>query len=189
LSEFREIEEQELVLFLGFPFYLKGVDVLLEAFLGLAGRFPQWRLLLVGHDLERHAARWLPHPQVEVRKAVFRHQVPEILGRCAMLVLPSRSEARGRVLIEAAACGKARIATSVGGSHTVISHGHDGILVPPENVAALSQALEELMSNPARRAQLGAAAKERACSDFSVETWLRNLDELVTRCEVGRNGG
>ena len=188
LDGFHFIEEQKFVLFLGFPFFLKGVDILLTSFLAVAKEFPEWRLLLVGHELEAHCGKWLPHPQVELRRAVYREDVPGIMGRSAIVVLPSRTEAMGRVLIEAAACSKARIASRVGGTNTVIAHMKDGILVEPVNDLQLANALRLLMSDARLRRQFGDAAKQRVDQEFTSKTWLDRTYELAVRCMSGMTG-
>jgi glycosyltransferase involved in cell wall biosynthesis len=100
--------------------------------------------------------------------------------RCAILVLPSRSEAMGRVLIEAAAAGKARVASAVGGTYTVIEDGRDGLLVPRSDPDALADALRRLISDADLRSKLGDAARVRAETEFNEQSYLDHVTEFVT---------
>jgi glycosyltransferase involved in cell wall biosynthesis len=80
-----------------------------------------------------------------------RAQVAELLHGCEVFVLPSRSEPFGIVLLEAMACKKPIIATTVGGIPEIIEDGKTGILVEPDNPDALAKALIALLRNPALR--------------------------------------
>jgi glycosyltransferase involved in cell wall biosynthesis len=97
---------------------------------------------------------------------------PELGGfydRAAVVAVPSRREGYGLVAREAMAHGRAVVASAVGGLLEAIEDGVNGVLVPPRDVAALRQALEELLADAARRERLGAAARDRAVRHFSRE--------------------
>jgi glycosyltransferase involved in cell wall biosynthesis len=79
-----------------------------------------------------------------------------------VFVLPSRSEATPRVLVEARAFGCPVVATAVGGVPTSVDDGVDGLLVAPEDAAALAAALERVRADDALRAALVAAGRDRA---------------------------
>lgn len=178
--------EENFVLFVGFPFLRKGVDVLYRAFLRVADRFPDWRLTLIGHELEAELAkRGMSHPRVQVFKPMSHDKVVGWIGRAAVFVLPSRSEGMGRVLVEAAAAGKPRIGSNVGGIPTVIRHEEDGLLVERGNEEQLAVALERLMSNPELRKRLGEQAARRTVIEFSEERFLENTGSLVA--SLGRH--
>lgn len=84
----------------------------------------------------------------------------------------------GRVLIEAMACAKPRIGAAVGGIPGVISHGDDGLLVSPENVSELADALRLLMSDPGLRRRLGQNGLRRVQSEFSAPAYFGRLREF-----------
>jgi glycosyltransferase involved in cell wall biosynthesis len=177
LERFQPGAEENFILQLGFPFRRKGVDILLAAFEKVRAEFPTWRLVIIGHDLQRH----VPHvPEgVTIMKAVNNIEAADWVRRCSIYVLASRSEAMGRVLIEAAAAAKPRVVSDVDGTYAVVRGDTDGILFEKANVDALANALRELMSDPARRKQLGAAARERALVDFSGDTYVNHVAGLV----------
>lgn len=177
LDRFTPMQSEPLVLFAGFPFHLKGVDVLLEAFKRVAPRHPDWKLEILGFypdrtELEAHIGG---HPQIFHHPPVEPINMPAHMGRCAIFVLPSRSEAMGRVLLEAAAAGKARIGSRVGGIPQVIEHERDGLLFESEDVEALAAHLDRSMSDPTLRERLGTAARERVVREFSSERFFERL--------------
>jgi glycosyltransferase involved in cell wall biosynthesis len=178
IERFAPAPEEQLVLHLGFPFRRKGVDILLAAFEKLRAEFPSWRLAIIGHDLLRHVPG-IPDG-VSIMKAVNNREAAEWISRCAVLVLASRSEAMGRVLIEAAAAAKPRIAARVDGTYTVVSHGSDGLLFEKASVPALTETLRNLMSNSDLRRQMGATARERALREFNGDSYASHVADLVS---------
>lgn len=177
IENFNNVREDKEVLFVGFPFKLKGVDILIKAFKKVAPKYNEWKLKLLG---------WFPNPE-ELNKAIGGHpqiyhhppvhynEIPDHIGSCAVFVLPSRSEAMGRVLVEAMAAGKPRIGSNVDGIPTVINDGVDGLLFESKNVDDLSDKLDMLMGNPDLRHTLGRAGEIRAKEEFSKEIYFRNL--------------
>lgn len=173
LERFANLGEQPYVLFVGHPFRRKGVDVLIRAFARVRDRHPEWRLVLVGHQLERECARvGVAMDRIDVRRPTKNSALAPLIGRCGIFVLPSRSEAMGRVLLEAAAAGKPRVGTAVDGIPTVIADGVDGELVPKEDEAALAASLSRLMASRELRSSLGARGRERVLADFSGERYV-----------------
>jgi glycosyltransferase involved in cell wall biosynthesis len=179
LDRFHDLGETHTVLFVGFPFYTKGVDILIRAFEQVAPDFPDWELLLIGHELEEHVRRCASNPRVRVLRAMTNAELAAHVNRAGVFVLPSRSEAMGRVLLEAAAAGKPRIGARVGGIPTVIRDGEDGLLFEKEDVAGLAARLAELMRSPELRRNLGSAARRRIETEFSAEAYVRHVDDLV----------
>lgn len=180
LARFENLGEQPYVLFVGHPFRRKGVDVLMRAFARVRDEFPEWRLVLVGHELERDCRSVdVDLDRIEIRRPTKNAALAPLIGRCGIFVLPSRSEAMGRVLLEAAAAGKPRIGTAVDGIPTVIADGVDGELVPKEDEAALAASLQRLMRSHALRARLGANGRARVLADFSGERYLELFTGLA----------
>jgi len=118
------------ILFVGFPHYLKGVDLLIAAFKALYPTHRLWRLKILGYYSDKTIIDRAigNHPAIEYHPPVFADEMPQHIANCSIFILPSRCEAMGRVLIEAAAAGKARLASDVGGIPTVIADGRDGLL-------------------------------------------------------------
>jgi len=118
-------------------------------------------------------------PRVVVGDGPLRHLVPDAIGfrppaelghyydRAAIVVCPSRREGYGVVAREAMAHGRPVVASAVGGLLEAVEDERTGLLVPPGDAGALRSAIERLLADPALRARLGAAARERAGERFS----------------------
>jgi glycosyltransferase involved in cell wall biosynthesis len=118
-------------------------------------------------------------PRVVVGDGPLRDVVPDAVGfvppaelgkyydRAAIVVCPSRREGYGVVAREAMAHGRPVVASAVGGLLEAVDDERTGLLVPPGDIGALRTAIERLLADPALRARLGAAARERAGERFS----------------------
>ena len=142
----------------------KGFDVLIEAW--KRADLQNFDLIIAGDGPEKAALQSLAAatPNVHFWGRADRADVVALLRDCAWFVLPSRVEPQGIVNLEAMAAGRAVIAFKIGGVPEIVLDGQTGILVDPENVESLANALRELAANPSRRAALGAAGKARAQS-------------------------
>ena len=96
-------------------------------------------------------------------------------------MLPSRREGLPKSLLEAAACGRPLIATDVPGCREIARPDVTGLLVPPDNPAALADAIERLMKDRALRSRLGAAARETVVAEFSSESVGAQIVRLYAR--------
>lgn len=172
--------EEPFVMLAGYPFLVKGADLLVRAFTRLADKYPDWKLVLIGHELaQRLAEAGLQHPRVEAHAGKLQPELAQWLARCGILCQPSRTEAMGRILVEGAKAAKCRIATRVDGIPTVIEHEVDGLLVDGESVEALERALDRAMGDPALRRRLGEAAAARAAREFTGDQYIENYAELI----------
>lgn len=183
LDPFRDLGEEKVVLFVGFPFRLKGVDVLIEAFRRVSPRHPDWSLKILGWFPDRREldAAMDGHPRMSHHPPVYSHEMPGHMGRCGIFVLPSRTEAMGRVLLEAMACGKPRIGARVDGIPTVIEDGRDGLLFRPGDAGDLAEKLDHLMGDAALRGGLGRAGRVRAAEEFNADAYFRRLLDFYGR--------
>ncbi len=180
--------EEPIILAAGFPFMRKGVDVLVKAFLPLASRYPNWKLVLIGHLIpDELRALGIEHAQILALPGVPQEELAKWISRCAILALASRSEAMGRVLLESAAAGKCRIAARVDGIPTVIENGVDGILVEKNNVEELREGLVSLMDDEDLRRRLGTAGQLRVRREFSPEMYLAHYSELIIATLNGKD--
>jgi glycosyltransferase involved in cell wall biosynthesis len=132
--------------------YLKGIDVLLHAFAGLqASKAQASRLVIAGSGVERARLEALCYSLGLKDHVVFtgrlgRKEVLEQMQQADALVLPSRFEAFGIVLIEAMACGLPVIATNSGGPADIVKHD-TGLLCKPGNTADLTRALQQMINH------------------------------------------
>ena len=107
-----------------------------------------------------------------------RTDIPEILAACDGGVLASHAEGLPNAVLEYLAAGKSIIATSVGGVPEIIESDKNGLLVPPNNPAALADAIVRLVSDRPLASRLGAQARRDAVDKFSFERLLDNLERL-----------
>jgi glycosyltransferase involved in cell wall biosynthesis len=159
--------------------HFKGVPTLLRALAGL----PNVSALLVGSGelvpLYQHLADDLGLS----RRVVFAGRVdmdmlPAYYRAADLLVLPSETagEAFGMVLLEAMACGRAVVASDLPGVRSVVSHGRDGLLVPPRKVDALAAAIAEIAQMPEEaRMGMGLAGRAKVEREYG---WTRIGDIL-----------
>jgi glycosyltransferase involved in cell wall biosynthesis len=135
-----------------------------------------FRLLFVGDGPQRR--------RLENRGAILagaRRDVPEVLAASDIVALPSRfGEGCPNAVLEAMAAGKPVIASRSGGTPELVVDGETGLLCPPEDVDALGAALRRLAADPALRAKMGAAGRERAARDFGVERLVRSYETLYS---------
>ena len=143
----------------------KGLDVLVRAFARVAARHPGLRLVVAGDGAGRGETGALAAALgVAERVALLgeqpRARVAELLNGCALFVLPSRAESFGIALVEAMACGRPVVGTRVGGIPEIVRDGVDGVLVPPDDPAALAGAIDRLLADRPAAERMGARARE-----------------------------
>lgn len=94
--------------------------------------------------------------------------MPGVYARSALVTLPSLGEGVPTALLEAAACGRAIVATDVPGCREVVKHGLNGLLVPPKDAPALAEALYQLLTDPDMRGRMGAAGRQLILEKFTT---------------------
>jgi glycosyltransferase involved in cell wall biosynthesis len=107
-----------------------------------------------------------------------RANVVDFLRACDIFVFPSLYEGLGIALIEAMAAGCVCVATNTGPIPEVVQDGKDGVLVPSADAEALARAICDLLGDPARRSQLGTAAKQTAFSKFQPKEQAERLTHV-----------
>jgi glycosyltransferase involved in cell wall biosynthesis len=167
-----EIPEGRFVLSAGALDHVKGHDVLIRAWSRLAGQFPDTSLVIAGTGDEDDALRRLAGQlgcagSIRFTGALPRAAVLQLMRRAALFVLPSREEGLGLVLLEAGLAGCPVVATAVGGVGEIVDDGETGLLVPPEDPAALAAAIGLLLGDGGQRATQARALGARVRAEFS----------------------
>jgi glycosyltransferase involved in cell wall biosynthesis len=108
----------------------------------------------------------------------FVPDFPKLLAAIDLVVVPSANEGFSLVVIEAMAAGVAVVASSVGGPSEIIDDAVSGVLVPPGDAAALRASMSELLTNHARRLEIGHAGREVARSRFARERVIDRIEAL-----------
>jgi glycosyltransferase involved in cell wall biosynthesis len=180
-------EHPVLLLSVGRMVAKKGYEDLLSA-LALLPTDLEWRFVHIGGGALSHALRSQAESlglssRIEWRGALAQPQVLEAYRAADLFVLASKIARDGdqdglpNVLIEAQSQRLACVSTDISGIPEWIYHGTTGLLTPPGNPALLAQALEALIRDPARRAQLGAAGERRVRHLFSMGAGIDALAE------------
>jgi len=175
------------VLLVGAPWYLKGVDVLVKAFLVLAPEFPEVRLKILGYYPDRTELDALTEgsPQIEILTARPNVEALEIIRKAAILVQPSRCEGLGRTLLEAMSAAVPVIGSDVGGIPMLVHDGENGFLVPVGDYRALSVRLRQLLEDRELRHRMGDAGYARAHGELNENTYVAEFTRMVENAVGG----
>jgi rhamnosyl/mannosyltransferase len=190
VAAIRAEHEPPLVLFVGQLRYYKGVEGLLQAMTQVDAR-----LLIVGGESSRPQAELEALARTLGVAARVRflgpkdQDLPAYYHACDVFVLPSiaRSEAFGIVQLEAMAAGRPVVSADVGtGVAWVNQHEVTGLVVPPRDAPALAAALNRLLADPAARARLGAAGRERVQRVFTHTRMVAQIDAVYEAVLLGQ---
>lgn len=162
----------------------KGQDVLLRAFADIYRAFPQTYLLFSGepppekqgYDLTLKALAEDLGIYDRVIFAGFQQDIASVYAALDVCVLASKEEAFGLVLLEAMALGVPIIATAAGGVPEIIMDGVNGLLMPPGDVRALSEALVHLIRGEDLRKNIGANGRRIVQDKFNLHDHLEALE-------------
>jgi glycosyltransferase involved in cell wall biosynthesis len=182
LASSLELGDGPVVAFVGEARRKKGLTVLLAAFARLCDACdPPPVLLLVG-GVRRDDAPILEvfrrqYPALKVRAVpnVAHDQLPAYYRLADVLVFPSVRDGLPNALLEGMACERVVIASEVGGIPDAVRDQETGLLVRPGDVAALTEAMLALLSNPERRERLGRAARAVVAEFTPAREIERNL--------------
>lgn len=162
----------------------KAFDVLCSAFARLRTNYPGARLIILGDGPERTRLAGLIESLGQTRSIELPGMVDDPISyfrHATAVVLSSRREGFGNVLVEAMAAGAPVIATDCSpGPRGIVMNGEAGLLVPPEDPAALAGAMARLLENGNLRALLSHRGRARA-ADFDVRRTLPAFEQLFGR--------
>jgi len=151
------------------------IELLVEALRRLRARFPRLVLVLVGGGGEQQRIRRLVFEGGVSEQVIFTgflESPARIQPVLDLYVASSRKEGLPPSILEAMAAGLAVVATDVPGHRDVVVPGETGLLVTPEDPAALADAIAALLTDPARRKSLGQAGRERVRQEFSISAMV-----------------
>jgi glycosyltransferase involved in cell wall biosynthesis len=177
----------------------KGVGEFVEAARRLKQKGVHARFILVGRRDEHNPAAI---PEIHLKEWVqegvvewwgHREDMPAVYAAAMLVVLPSYREGLPKVLLEAAACGKAIVATDVPGCREIVRDRFNGLLVSPRDSTALATAIEELLSDQALREAMGPRSRTRVLAEWSslriTEQVLGLYRDMVTASAIDRSHG
>jgi len=152
----------------------KRVNHLLTIWPAIRQQFPDAALLILGDGPEK--ARLTADSLPGVTFLGLVEDVAPYLQAADIFVLPSATEGLSNAMLEALAAGLAVVATAVGGAPDVIAHGQNGLLIAPDDLPALQNALEVALANSPLRQALGRAGRETIVARYSL---YQTADQLA----------
>jgi len=179
------LPDEPRAIFIGVLELYKNIDGLAAAWRRAAPRVPQATLRLVGTgsrtDIVEELLRDLPE-QTQWTPVLATPEVARALDEACVLVLPSRSEGLGRVIVESLCRGRPVLAGRTGGTPDVIKDGVNGILLDPEDRETLAETLVRVLSDRELLERMAGAARASA-EPFvaSPEEYARRIRDVVAR--------
>jgi glycosyltransferase involved in cell wall biosynthesis len=168
----------------------KGLDVLLMAAQQLLRLGRNFRLRIGGEgalrpEYEQIVRRLGLEERVQFVGLVAESFLSDHLNRCDMLILPTTEpEGYGNVALEAMACGLPVVVTSAAGIAEVVSSRNAGLVIPPGDVGALVNAIEQLLAKPALASHLGSQGRKAVEAEFSWKAVARQYERIYRECIV-----
>ena len=193
IREHRDTPLTKLAVSVGRLAHQKGFDLLIESFARVAAKHPSWRLVIYGEgparrELQAQIDRWGISDRTCL--AGLFTDLGSAIGAADLFVSASRFEGYPNALLEALSFGCPVIATDCpGATAEILDGGHYGLLVPPEKVEALTEALHRMMSDADLRARYSKRAPEAVSHLGRVaiaRRWLEIFSSLKARPRVPR---
>jgi glycosyltransferase involved in cell wall biosynthesis len=151
----------------------KGIGVLLQAYTEMHSEIP---LVLIGQP-EAGFSTTLP-PHVLLLRSWPHAAVMSAWKRCSVALMPSIClDACPTVTMEAMAAGRAVVASQIGGLPEIVADHDTGLLVPPGDTQALSDAMQRLLTDVAQRERMGNLARERVVT-FQASTVIPRIEQV-----------
>ena len=161
--------------FVGRLSYDKGVDILLEAFCEYHSENSKSRLTLIGDGMLKHQlADYSENGSIRWLGAIEHHQIPKILQKTDVFVIPQNIGGLGLSVIEAMSCGLPVITTAIGETKRLLG-SNEGILVEPNSTDAVLDAMRTLADNESLRHSMGKSCRKKVQRDYA---WISQIEQL-----------
>lgn len=162
----------------GYPFLLQAIPFVLK-------EFPETRWRIIGFGPKEEELHRLAE-QTGVSHAVEflgkRQDIAQLLREIDVFVLPSLWEGFPNSVLEAMACAKPVIATSVEGTRELVAHEETGLLIPKMNSEKLAQAMLQILRQPELVVRFGTAGRRRVEQFFSLSKQVQEFEALYDKC-------
>ena len=182
-----EVSQRFLISTVGNIRRVKGHDVFIRSAAAVVQEFPEACFSIAGEVLEQGYFKELKELVGELDlTSHFRFDsgvtnLREYLSAADVFVLPSRSEGFSNAIIEAMAASLPVVATNVGGNAEAVKDGVSGFIVPSEDVAALSNAILRLLSDPSKAREMGAAGRKLVQERFTIDAMMEQIVEAYAK--------
>ncbi len=160
----------------------KGQRVALESMALVAQNIPNARMLMVGDGKDYKDLITLAETleiSEKVRFESFNPNIQPMISACDVVLIPSQKEGFGLVAVNAMALERPVVATNIGGLPEIIKDGETGILTPPNDPQAISQALYELLLDPKKMQQMGKLGRKRTEKHFDLNIQISLVLEVL----------
>jgi len=179
-KRYSNVEKNNNILYVGNfsqPIWHKAFDVLFNAWCIVHSKEPEAKLIVAGEGPTELWKKYLSEKNAgkSVQFAGFVSDLRMFYENTSIFILPSRSEGISNALLEAQSWGIPAIATDIPGNRAVVIDEITGILIPVNDVHALSEAILTLLKDPMKRKRMGAAARKRVINFFSPPAILGQI--------------
>jgi glycosyltransferase involved in cell wall biosynthesis len=163
--------------------FQKGLIYLIHAFANVVNSNPDIKLRMTGDGpllskIYAMVKSYGLENNVEFKGRVPRDELSKLIGESSIYLLPSLKEGMPYALLEAMACGKPVIGSDIPGINDVITHGKNGILVPPRNPEALANAILTILDDKGLRIKLGQNARQLMVEKYSWDTISEKIEKI-----------
>ena len=172
--------------------HVKGHDIFIRAAAIVVQQFPNAQFSIAGEVLEPDYFSSLQAliPELNLSENfTFLGGIKDLRSHLAaadIFVLPSRSEGFSNAIVEAMAAALPVVATNVGGNAEAVETGISGFIAPPEDPAALAEAILRLLSNPEAARAMGHEGKRLAAEKFTNEAMMLSTTNTYAKLLAGR---
>lgn len=161
----------------------KGIDILIKAFANLLIEFPFLNLHIVGDGNYKSFSHKICKELGAENNIIFygwkeKNEIQKIMSRCDLCLLPSRIESFGLTIVEAMAGGIPVISTKAGAIPEIIDDRETGILVPPEDIRALINAISFALKNTGEMQRMAKSARKKVKQLFSWDLTAKKHIEI-----------
>ncbi|MDR3677535.1 MAG: N-acetyl-alpha-D-glucosaminyl L-malate synthase BshA, partial [Acidobacteriota bacterium] len=166
---------------------VKRIPDVIEIFARVRQQLPA-KLLMIGDGPDRTVAEWMVREKKLGADVIFfgkQDQVQDLLCCADVLLLPSEIESFGLAALEGMASGVPAVCSRVGGVPEVFRDGVEGFLVEPHDVQTMAARTLEIVSDPARQAEMSRAARQRALRNFCSKSIIPLYEDLYRRVIKG----
>lgn len=174
--------DEKFILSVGHPWHLKGMDVLIKAFNKIQDKIPEYRLHIVGYspDISEFEPLASTNPNIILsNEGMPFKETADLIMSCSLFALASRTEAMGRVLLEAMASGKPVVASNVDGIPRVVQDDVNGLLFETNNIDELAEKMLTLLSNRTYAEKLIKAGLHTINNQFSRDAYIKSYQSMV----------
>ncbi len=159
----------------------KGFEYFIEAIPGVLKEFKEAKFLLIGEG-ELEDKLKVKSKKIKLKDKViftgFRNDIKDIMASVDVFVMPSLREGLPVVLLEAMAMKKPIVAANIEGIMEVLENGVSGLLVPPRDTKALTEAIVHMLDHKDKALQMGLTARRVVVERFGVDTMVQKVEEV-----------